>query len=71
MKRLYVAPATRGLGLGRHLVVAAVEAAADLGFDVLRLETYAGHMPAAVALYRELDFRVTEPYHSVVGVDGC
>jgi hypothetical protein len=27
-------------------------------------------MPAAVALHRELGFRVTEPYHSVVGVDG-
>jgi GNAT superfamily N-acetyltransferase len=39
LKRLYVAPEARGLGLGRHLVVAAVEAAADLGFDVLGLET--------------------------------
>jgi GNAT superfamily N-acetyltransferase len=68
LKRLYVAPEARGLG--RHPVVAAVEAAADLGFDVLRLETHAGHMPAAVAQYRKLGFRVTEPYHPVVDVDG-
>jgi GNAT superfamily N-acetyltransferase len=69
LKRLYVAPEARGLGIGRDLVVTAVEAAFDLGFDILRLETHAGHMPAAVALYRKLDFRETEPYHSVVGVE--
>jgi carbonic anhydrase len=70
LKRLYVVPEARGLKLGRTLAAAAVEAAADLGFDVLRLETHAGHMPAAVALYRKLGFRETEPYHSVVGVEG-
>ena len=69
LKRLYVDPEARGLGIGRHLLVAA-EAAADLGFDVLRLETHAGHMPATVALYRKLGFREAEPYHSVAGVDG-
>ena len=53
LKRLYVAPEARGLGIGRNLVVAA-EVAADLGFDVLRLENHTGHMPAAVALYRKL-----------------
>ncbi len=50
-------------------MVAAAEAAFDLGFHVLRLETQAGHMPAAVALYRKLGFRETEPYDSVVGVE--
>ena len=69
-KRSYVAPEARDLGMGRDLVGAAAEAAANLGFDVFRSETHAGHMPAAVALYRKLGFRETEPYHSVVGVDG-
>ncbi len=51
-------------------MVAAAEAAFDLDFHVLSLETHAGHMPAAVALYRKLCFRETEPYHSVVDVHG-
>jgi hypothetical protein len=67
---MYVAPEARGLGVGRALAVAAVEAAADLGFEVLRLETHADLMPVAVKLYRELGFRDAEPYHSVVGVEG-
>lgn len=70
LKRLYVAPEARGLGIGRALAVAAIEAAYEIGFDLLRLETHAGHMPAAVALYRELGFREADPYNSVVGVDG-
>jgi acetyltransferase (GNAT) family protein len=67
---MYVAPEARGLGVGRALVAAAVEAAADLGFEVLRLETHADIMPVAVKMYRELGFRDAEPYHSVVGVEG-
>ncbi len=70
MKRLYVAPEARGLGAGRALVSAAIAAAEDLGFCALRLETHAGYMPEAVALYREAGFRETNPYHSVVGVEG-
>lgn len=48
----------------------AIETAADLGFEVRRPETRAGHMPAAVALYRKMGLRETGPYHSVVDVDG-
>ncbi len=70
MKRLYVIPEARGLGVGRKLASAAVEAAGELGFCVLRLETHAGYMPAAVAMYRELGFREAESYNSVVGVEG-
>jgi hypothetical protein len=58
-------PGACGLGLGRDLV----GAASELGFDILRLKTHAGHMPAAVALYPKLGYRETEPYHSVVGVE--
>lgn len=70
LKRMYVDPGARGLGIGRALAVAAVEAAAEMGLDLLRLETHAGHMPVAVAMYRELGFREAEPYHSIVGVEG-
>jgi putative acetyltransferase len=70
LKRMYVDREARGLGMGRALAVAAVEVAGEMGFDILRLETHPDHMPAAVNLYRELGFRETEPYHSVVGVEG-
>jgi GNAT superfamily N-acetyltransferase len=70
LKRMYTIPEARGLGVGQTLARAAVEASGDLGFEVLRLETHAGPMPVAAEMYRKLGFRETEPYHSVVGVDG-
>ncbi|TMV74752.1 GNAT family N-acetyltransferase, partial [Thioclava sp. BHET1] len=51
IKRLWVAPSTRGLGLSRRLVTAAEEAARDLGITLLRLDTNSA-LPEAVALYR-------------------
>lgn len=70
LKRMYTVPEARGIGVGQALARAAVEAAGELGFDYLRLETHAGHMPVAAEMYRKLGFRETKPYHSVVGVDG-
>jgi putative acetyltransferase len=70
LKRMYVDREARGLGMGRALAVAAVEVAGEMGFDILRLETHPDHMPAAVRLYQDLGFRETEPYYSVVGVEG-
>lgn len=51
MKRLYVAPAARGRGLGRALALAAI-----------RLDTL-DHMTEATALYRALGFREIAPYY--------
>jgi len=56
VKRLFVAPQARGLGLARALMVALEGAATDIGLTCLKLET--GHeLAAAVALYRALGFR--------------
>ncbi len=61
MKRLYVAPAARGTGLGRALAQAAIAAARAAGHAVLMLDTLPS-MAAAQGLYRALGFVPCAPY---------
>ena len=62
MKRLYVRPALRKAGVGRCLVDAIVDAARHADCHTLRLDTLPG-MTSAQALYRQLGFIETPPYH--------
>jgi ribosomal protein S18 acetylase RimI-like enzyme len=61
MKRLYVAPAGRGRGLGRELTVRAMAAARLRGYTVMRLDTLPS-MRIAQELYATLGFRDVPPY---------
>ena len=62
MKRLYVRPAFRGLGLGRQLAEAILDAALLAGYDSVLLDTL-NDMEIARAMYAELGFKEIPPYY--------
>lgn len=62
MKRLYVRPAFRGLGLGRQLAQAILDAAQLNGYDCVLLDTL-NDMEIARAMYEDLGFREIPPYY--------
>lgn len=59
MKRLWIEPRFRGLGLGRELVLSAVEWVRSHGYSAVVLDTVDDAMPEAAALYRSLRFEET------------
>ncbi len=56
VKRLYVEPTFRGMAIGQRLVATAVEAARDIGYRRLVLDSY-HTMTNAHAIYRGAGFR--------------
>ena len=61
MKRLYVKPQFRGLGVGKYLAEAVIEEARKIGYNRMRLDT-APSMKAAGKLYASLGFKEVSPY---------
>ena len=63
MKRLYVRPAARGLGVGRALVSRVLEDARTIGYEEIVLDTLPV-MFEAQRLYEQFGFRDIAPYRS-------
>lgn len=62
MKRLFVRPGFRGLGVGRQLAEAILDAARGAGYGCVLLDTL-DEMESARALYEDLGFEEVPPYY--------
>ena len=63
IKRLFVRPRERKVGLGKALVTAAITTAKELGYIEVKLDTLP-EMTAAIALYKSFGFAPIPPYGS-------
>jgi ribosomal protein S18 acetylase RimI-like enzyme len=61
MKRLYVRPSGRGMGLGRTLAEAAIRFATVTGYERMRLDTLP-MMDRAQEIYRSMGFMPIDAY---------
>lgn len=62
MKRLYVMPEARGIGLGGALIAAIVGAAGEAGYKEMRLDTLPTMRPA-IRMYRQAGFQEIAAYY--------
>jgi DNA-binding MarR family transcriptional regulator len=62
LKRMWVAPAARGLGLGRRLLAELEDHARAAGAPLAQLETN-GTLTEAIALYRSAGYAEVEPFN--------
>lgn len=62
LKRMWVAPQARGLGLGRRLLCELERRAREAGVSVLHLETN-GTLAEAISLYRRSGYQEVEPFN--------
>jgi GNAT superfamily N-acetyltransferase len=64
IKRMYVRPEFRRLGIGRQLAQALIPEAREAGYGIMRLETTT-FMDKAITMYLSLGFRTCEAYYPI------
>jgi ribosomal protein S18 acetylase RimI-like enzyme len=64
MKRLYVRPSARGVGLGKRLLDAILFEGQRKGYREIRLDTISGQMDSAIELYRRNGFVEVDPWYA-------
>ncbi|PYH87422.1 acyl-CoA N-acyltransferase [Aspergillus ellipticus CBS 707.79] len=69
IKRLYVVPSARKMGVGRALAEAVLRTATELGYEEVRLDSLR-EMRGPRRLYESLGFREVGAYHEVPEVGG-
>ncbi len=63
LKRMYLRPNYRHLGIGKAIMEKAMETARALGYKTMKLDTIGYKMPNAVKLYKSFGFQETQPYN--------
>ncbi|MGO9109541.1 MAG: GNAT family N-acetyltransferase [Thermoguttaceae bacterium] len=66
VKRMFVEPGVRGRGFSKRLLAALENAARNMGYVTLRLET-ADRQPEAIGLYESAGYRRIDPFGIFVG----
>lgn len=64
MKRLFVRDEFRRFGIGRLLIDELITAAREIGYRLMRLDTYPAKMGKAVELYRRYGFTEIPAYYN-------
>jgi len=64
MKRLFVRPHARGLGLGYRLIGRLIEEAAEVGYSEMRLDVLV-EFKKARKIYKQMGFAPAEPISSI------
>ncbi len=61
IKRMYVSPVSRGMGIGKKLLAALEKQSLKLGINILKLETGI-KQPEAIHLYKTAGYQEIEPF---------
>lgn len=70
LRKMYLLPETRGLGIGKKLMDTVLRAACELGYKKCYLETVS-HMDGAIKLYKKYGFTQRETPLGTTGHFGC